>query len=58
MRILKYIALFLFIVSGVTAQDLSKLTPEQIEIYKKYMSGGSLNTGNSGMLMKCVRPLQ
>lgn len=57
MRILKYIALFLFIVSGVTAQDLSKLTPEQIEIYKKYMSGGSLNTGNSGTVDEnAVRP--
>lgn len=46
MKILKLIALSLFFVTGIFAQDLSKLTPEQLEMYKKYMSG-SLTTKSS-----------
>jgi protein involved in polysaccharide export with SLBB domain len=45
MRILKFITLFLIVITGVVAQDLSKLTPEQLELYKKYMSGGNITTG-------------
>lgn len=47
MKIFKFITLFLFVILGVSAQDLSKLTPEQLELYKKYMSGGSLPAGVS-----------
>jgi protein involved in polysaccharide export with SLBB domain len=35
----KLLFLFLFVVSGLFAQDLNKLTPEQLEMYKKYMAG-------------------
>ncbi|HEY6913477.1 MAG TPA: SLBB domain-containing protein, partial [Paludibacter sp.] len=35
----RLILLSFFVVTGLMAQDLSKLTPEQMEMYKKYMAG-------------------
>ncbi len=43
----KLVLLSLFIVGGLAAQDLSKLTPEQLEMYKKYMAGKSSITAGT-----------
>lgn len=45
MNRLQLILIFTFVVTSLLAQDLSKLTPEQLDIYKKYISGGSLSVG-------------
>ncbi len=39
MNKLKLVLFLTLIISGLMAQDLSKLTPEQMEMYKKYMAG-------------------
>jgi len=41
MKKIKLILLSFFVVGGLVAQDLSKLTPEQLDMYKKYMAGKS-----------------
>lgn len=41
MKILKLLTLVLFFTVGLQAQDLSKLTPEQIELYKQYLTGNT-----------------
>ncbi|MDD3322979.1 MAG: SLBB domain-containing protein [Paludibacter sp.] len=38
------IALLLMLTASITAQDLSKLTPDQLEMYKKYTAGKSATT--------------
>ena len=47
MNKLKLILLSLFVVSGLFAQDLSKLTPEQLAMYKKYMAGKNTTSTNT-----------
>ena len=47
MNKLKLLLFTLLAVGSILAQDLSKLTPEQLEMYKKYMSGG-INTNTAG----------
>jgi len=44
----KLILLSLFVVFGLVAQDLSKLTPDQLEMYKKYMAGKNAQVTNTG----------
>lgn len=39
MNKIKLLFLLLFVISASFAQDLSKLTPEQLDMYKKYMAG-------------------
>ncbi len=46
MNKLKLVLFSFFVVAGLMAQDLSKLTPEQLEMYKKYMAGKS-STANT-----------
>lgn len=41
---LKLIFLSLLVIGSATAQDLSKLSPEQLEMYKKYMAGKNAAT--------------
>jgi len=43
MNKIKFILLSLILVSSLAAQDLSKLTPDQLEMYKKYMAGKNNN---------------
>lgn len=45
MNKIKLLFLLLFVISASFAQDLSKLTPEQLDMYKKYMAGSSLPVG-------------
>jgi len=52
MNKLKLILLSLFVVSGLFAQDLSKLTPEQLAMYKKYMAGKNATTSTPAITPK------
>ena len=52
MNKLKLILLSLFVVSGLFAQDLSKLTPEQLAMYKKYMAGKNTTTSTPAITPK------
>ena len=44
MNRIKLAFLTLLMVSSLAAQDLSKLTPQQLEAYKKYTSGKASTT--------------
>ena len=44
---IKSIIVCLLLVSGLSAQDLSKLTPQQLEAYKKYAAGNTAITGSA-----------
>ncbi len=46
MNKLKLVLFLTFTISGLMAQDLSKLTPEQMEMYKKYMAGKNAPASN------------
>ena len=59
MKKIKFVALFLFMIGGLMAQnvDLSKLTPEQMAAYKKYKGGntsGSTNTQQNEVVDRTV----
>jgi len=47
MNRIKLAFLTLLMVSSLAAQDLSKLTPQQLEAYKKYTSGKASTTANA-----------
>ncbi|HRZ98239.1 MAG TPA: SLBB domain-containing protein [Paludibacter sp.] len=47
MNKLRLLLFTLLAVGSIVAQDLSKLTPEQLEMYKKYMSGKSSSVTNT-----------
>ena len=47
MNKLKLFLFSFFIVGSLLAQDLSKLTPEQMEMYKKYMEGKNAQVTNT-----------
>ena len=46
---LKLSILFLFAIGSLIAQDLSRLSPEQLEMYKKYKAGNTQAVSNSAM---------
>lgn len=47
MKRIKFVLLSLFLVGSLTAQDLSKLSPQQVEAYKKYSTGNSGSSTNN-----------
>lgn len=47
MKKIKFIALSLLMICSLQAQDLSKLSPEQMAAYKKYKSGNTSGTSNT-----------
>ena len=57
MKKIKFVALFLIMIGSLVAQDLSKLTPEQMAAYKKYKGGntsGSTNTQQNEVVDRTV----
>ena len=47
MKKIKFVLLFLLMIGSLSAQDLSKLTPEQLAAYKKYKNGNASVTNTT-----------